>query len=257
MTITIKDFSAGYGKKDVLNGINIEFHPGQIIGMIGPNGAGKSTFIRGMSGVLNDISGEVIYKNEDTFKMSNAERARIISVVPQARQLGGAFSVYEVVMMGRTAYMNFLGQPSKKDVMRVEEAIKKTNLEDLADRMIAELSGGEQQKVLLARALAQETPVMILDEPTTHLDLNNQIEFMHIIKDLAEKENKIILLAEHDLNLVNQFADRVLVIHNGGIYSDGKPQDVISVEMIKEIYNADVLITAHPETKKPVVFPKI
>ena len=257
MDICIKDFSAGYGNKIILSGINCEFPPGQIVGMIGPNGAGKSTFIRGVSGVLNDISGEVLYRGQDTFKMSNAERARIISVIPQSRQLGGAFSVWQVVMMGRTAYMNFLGQPSEKDKKIVDHAIEKTNLGDLSQRMIAELSGGEQQRVLLARALAQETPVLILDEPTNHLDLNNQIEFMRIIRELASKENKIVILAEHDLNLVNQFVDRVIVIYDGGIYDDGLPQNVITKKMIKDIYKADVLISAHPETQKPVVFPKI
>ena len=257
MTLKITDFSAGYGKKIVLEDINCEFYPGQIVGMIGPNGAGKSTFIRGVSGVLKDVSGQVIYKGQNTFKMTNAERARIISVIPQAKQMGGAFSVYQVVMMGRTAYMNFIGQPSKADEEKVQHAIIKTNLQDLSDRLIAELSGGEQQRVLLARALAQETPVMILDEPTNHLDLNNQIEFMHIIKYLAENEKKIIILAEHDLNLVNQFADRVLVINEGEIFDDGKPQDVITKKMIKDVYKADVLISTHPETKKPVVFPKI
>ena len=257
MTLSIKKFSVGYGDNYILSDINCEFEVGKIVGMIGPNGAGKSTFIRGISGVLKDISGHINFDGKNLFEMDNAERARVISVIPQARQLGGAFSVYQVVMMGRTAYMNFLGQPSKDDELAVQKAIEMTNLGDFAERMIAELSGGEQQRVLLARALAQETPVMILDEPTNHLDLSSQIEFMKIIKNLAEVEGKIIVLAEHDLNLVNQFADRVLVIHDGGIYLDGSPENVITVEMVKEIYKADVLITEHPETKKPILFPKI
>jgi len=180
---------------------------GEILALIGPNGAGKSTLIRAVSGVINVDKGSLSYDDQDLRALSISERATILGVVPQARPLGGAFSVEQTVLLGRTAHMNFLGRTKPEDQEIARWAMAKTGVEDLAQRRNAELSGGEQQRVLLARALAQQTPVLLLDEPTNHLDLEHQIKFLSLIQELARQENLAVLIALHDLNQVSQYAD--------------------------------------------------
>ena len=163
--------------------------PGEILALIGPNGAGKSTLIRAASGVVPIASGQVCVNGQDLTGMSHSQRAKILAVVPQARQLGGAFSVEQAVMMGRTPYLNWLGQEGEADKAAVRLALEQTCLDTFADRQIAKLSGGEQQRVLLARALAQSTPVLLLDEPTNHLDLQHQTNLLSLVKKLAKRSN--------------------------------------------------------------------
>ncbi|MDX1268418.1 MAG: ABC transporter ATP-binding protein, partial [Oceanisphaera sp.] len=164
--LEIKNLKTGYGDRTVLDGISMQVAQGEILAVIGPNGAGKSTLIRAISGVIGHQGGGVNYLGEDILGLSNLRRARILAVVPQARQVGGAFTVEQTVMMGRTPYLSWLGNPTDHDHLIVRQALEQTQISELAHRKNAELSGGEQQRVLLARALAQQTPVLLLDEPT-------------------------------------------------------------------------------------------
>jgi iron complex transport system ATP-binding protein len=170
--------------------------------------------------------------------------------------LGGAFTVAQTVMLGRTAYMNWLGRPKSEDEAAVLWAMEQTGLVDLADRRNAELSGGEQQRVLLARALAQKTPVLLLDEPTNHLDLQHQIHFLSLVLDLVRREKLAVLMAMHDLNQVSTYADRVAFLVGGAMLVEGSPREVLTAEHIAAAYQTQVEIIHHPKYDTPLILPK-
>jgi iron complex transport system ATP-binding protein len=255
--LSIKDLKVAYGARAVLRDISFEVHPGEILALIGPNGAGKSTFIRAVSGVIPIVSGSINAMGQDLSKLSSSQRAKLLSVVPQARQLGGAFTVEQAVMMGRTPYMSWLGHEGETDKATVRMALKQTDLDGFSDRHIADLSGGEQQRVLLARALAQSTPILLLDEPTNHLDLQHQVDLLKLIKRLAAEKQLTVVMALHDLNLVSFFADRTALLVDGELTSIGKTKDVLNAEQISTAYHTKVDIVHHPVTEAPIIIPDI
>jgi len=254
--LKIDSLTVAYSDKVVLRDVSFEVQPGEILALIGPNGAGKSTLIRAASGVTLIKAGRISVNGQDLTGLTHRRRAKILAVVPQARQLGGAFSVEQAVMMGRTPYLNWLGQESEADKAAVRLALKQTSLEPFAERQIAKLSGGEQQRVLLARALAQSTPVLLLDEPTNHLDLQHQTNLLTIVKKLAEEKRLAVIMAMHDLNLVSFFADKVALLVNGELNNLGTPQEVIRAESISAAYQTPVEIVHHPVTGAPLIFPQ-
>lgn len=254
--LKINSLTVAYGDKTVLRDVSLDVLPGETLALIGPNGAGKSTLIRATSGVVPIKSGRVSVNGQDLTGLPHNQRAKILSVVPQARQLGGAFSVEQAVMMGRTPYLNWLGQEGEADKAAVRLALQQTCLDTFADRQIANLSGGEQQRVLLARALAQSTPVLLLDEPTNHLDLQHQTNLLSLVKRLAQENQLAILMALHDLNLVSFYADKVALIVNGELRHQGTPSEVIRAEYISAAYRTPVEVVPHPVTGAPIIFPK-
>lgn len=256
MKLEIHHLSVRYGTKVALSNIDLVIKPGQVVALVGPNGAGKSTMIRAISGILPVHSGKITYGNRDLLKINHAARARVLAVVPQARQLGGAFSVEQTVMLGRTAYMNWLGNATEEDKEVVHWAMSQTGISELAMRRNAELSGGEQQRVLLARALAQKTPVLLLDEPTNHLDLQHQNNFLSLVLELTKKQNLAVLMAMHDLNQVSTYADYIVLLKKGSILSLGSPKDVLTIDTIESAYQTRVEIIYHPQYETPLILPK-
>ena len=253
--LQIRSLSAAYGKVKALNDISLDVERGEIVGVIGPNGAGKSTLIKVLSGVLGHSSGEVLINGKDVNSYSPSQRARALAVVPQARQLGGAFSVEQAVLLGRTAYLGFLGKPTSEDLLKSDWAMEQTGVDALADRKLAEISGGEQQRVLLARALAQDTPVLLLDEPTNHLDLRYQVNLLKLVKKLVKQEGLSVLMAMHDLNQVSGTADRVVLLAEGRVKAIGPPEEVLTPENISNAYQTEIETFTHPKTKKHMIFP--
>jgi iron complex transport system ATP-binding protein len=239
-----------------LNAVSFGVNKGERLAVVGPNGAGKSTLIRALSGVLNARSGMMKIDGVNLNGLSTQKRAQLLSVVPQAGQLGGAFSVEQTVLLGRTAYMGWLGQPCGDDLEKVELAIQRANLIDLKERRIAELSGGERQRVLLARALAQDTPIMLLDEPTNHLDLRHQIEFLDLIRELTVQEELTVLMALHDLNLVSTYADRTVLLHEGSVVAMGDTKDVLTSDNISKTYGVRVQVVSAPGVDAPIILPR-
>jgi len=252
----IQEISARYGDNLALDNISLNVREGEIVGLIGPNGAGKSTLIKVLSGVLRPSGGEVFIQGQSIISLTPAARARRIAVVPQARQLGGAFSVRQAVLLGRTAYLGFLGKPGQKDLQILDWAMKETAVDTLADRKLAEISGGEQQRVLLARALAQDARVLLLDEPTNHLDLKYQVSLLRLIRELVDKENLSVLMAMHDLNQVSGVVDRVALLVDGSLRCIGKPEQVLTPENIQDAYQTEVEAFLHPGSGKHYLFPK-
>ena len=253
--LQIRSLSANYGDVIAIKDISLDVQQGEIVGLIGPNGAGKSTLIKVLSGVLKASAGEVLINQKEVSTYSPGQRARTIAVVPQARQLGGAFSVEQAVLLGRTAYLGFLGKPAREDLRKVAWAMKQTAVDFLADRKLAEISGGEQQRVLLARALAQDTPVLLLDEPTNHLDLKYQVNLLKLVKKLVKQEGLSVLMAMHDLNQVSGTADRVALLANGQLKAIGSPEEVLTQENILQAYQIEIDTFTHPKTNKHMIFP--
>jgi iron complex transport system ATP-binding protein len=217
---------------------------GSILGVIGPNGAGKTTLLRAVSGTIPLANGRIEFRGKDLTHLTVLERARLIAVVPQARRLPGAFTCLETVMMGRTPHLNWLGHFDERDRGLALEAMRKTGTLDMAGRLIGELSGGEQQRVLLARSLAQTAPILLLDEPTTHLDLQYQLNLLSLVRELVRNggldgkdPSLTVLMTLHDLNLVGHYADQVAVMVHGEIESKGAPQDVLTTDTLSSAFN--------------------
>jgi len=238
--LEIKNLIAGYENKSVLKDISLSVGSGEILAVIGPNGAGKTTLIRAVSGTMPLVEGKAKFNGKPIMSLTVSQRARLIAVVPQAKHMGGAFTVRQAVLMGRTAHMGWLGRESQKDMRIVETVLARSGLTAYAERQIAHLSGGEQQRVMLARALAQKTPVLLLDEPTNHLDLRFQVELLILIKHLVREDQLTVIFAMHDLNLVSAIVDKVEIMVAGRIHAIGLQKDVLTAEMVTPIYGIPV-----------------
>lgn len=254
--LQIQSLSVRYNGHDILNDVNLSIVPGQILSVIGPNGAGKSTLIRSISGVLALRQGKITVDGKDLTRMTAMQRARYLSVVPQARELPGAFDVYQAVLLGRTPFLGWLGRTGQHDHRLVDYALQATGLTHLAHRRLGTLSGGEQQRVLLARALAQDTPILLLDEPTTHLDLEHQSSILSLLRNLATEKHLAVLLVLHDLNLAALYSDRIAVVWQGSIGYEGSPEEVLTSENLSKVYHVPVQVIAHPEYGTPLILPE-
>lgn len=255
--------TTAYQSRLILQQVSLQVKPGEILAVIGPNGAGKSTLIRALSGVVPLQSGKIEFAGQDLQRLSPLQRARLVAVVPQARDLPPAFTVYESVLLGRTPYLGWLGQADRQDHEKTRLALRYTHTLELADRRVGELSGGEQQRVLLARALAQDTPVLLLDEPTTHLDLQHQSQLLNLVQQLAHGESRegitprqvAVLMVLHDLNLASLYADRVAILSQGQVRQVGTPEEVLTVKNLAAIYQVPIAIMPHPQYGTPLVLP--
>ncbi len=255
MALVIKNLSVAYEHRVVLDDVSFQLTKGCILGLIGPNGAGKTTLIRAISGVLSPKSGKILVERTDLVNLSVMERARLIAVVPQARSLPGAFTGWETVLLGRTPYLNWLGQVSQKDEAIARQAMEMTDTLDLMDRRLEELSGGEQQSLLLARALAQSAPILLLDEPTTHLDLQHQMELLNQVHRLAKLHNLVVVMVLHDLNQVSRFADEVVLLVNGKVRAHARTKDVMNSRTLSVAFEVGLKVVKTQESRFPVVIP--
>lgn len=240
--LNVRSLDCGYENKPVLREINFTLEDGQILALIGPNGAGKSTLIKAISGILTPGAGSIELDGRDLIHCRTDVRARLVAVVPQARNLPPAFSAWEVAAMGRTPYLNWLGQISIRDEDLIKQAMQQTGTLEFASRPVGELSGGEQQRLLLARALVQQTPLLLLDEPTSHLDMQYQVHLIHTLRELVDtpqpgQDRRSAIIAMHDLNLVERVADRVILIVNGRIAAAGAPSEVLQPKILSEAYH--------------------
>ena len=256
MLLKVDIQKAGYSGRVVLRDICFELPAGRILALIGPNGSGKTTLIRALSGVLPIVDGSLHINGTNLLHVTQQERARLVAVVPQSTFIPSTFTVEEVVTMGRTPYINWLGSTSEKDRQTVEIALAATDITHFKVRLCGELSAGERQRVILARALAQDTPVLLMDEPTSHLDLRYQIEFLELAVSLAKEQNKTVLIALHDLNLAVRFSDEVLAMKDGASAALGKTSDVLIPETIERIYGLAVDVFKSPDKRRTVVLPK-
>ncbi len=254
--LLVENLSVTLNHDPILEAISFELHKSKILGLVGPNGAGKTTLIRAINGSIDVEQGEIIFKKHDLTSMPVQERARYIATVPQNRTIPAGFQVRQIVLMGRTPYLNWFGRSSKEDEEIAENAMRRTDILHLADTMADELSGGEQQRVILARAFAQNTPLLLLDEPTTHLDIRFQMEFLDLLLEHVKKENMSVIIAMHDLNQAMRFCDEVLLLSRGKIYANGKPKVVLTEKKLSTVYQYPIKIK-HSNGNVPVfIYPK-
>jgi iron complex transport system ATP-binding protein len=253
MEIHFDEVSFGYGRRVVLHDISLAVKGGEILGVVGPNGVGKSTLIRGASGVMKPHSGYVLVNGQDLDTLPLRRRAQIVAVVPQAVQLPETFLAEDVVLMGRTAHLGWLGQEGESDRRIAQAAMQQTATLEFAGRQVGELSGGEQQRVLIARALAQKPGVLLLDEPTAHLDLKHQDEVLRLIRTLAKENDLAVILTLHDLNLVARYTDRVALLSDGGIRKTGDARGVLTPEELAAAYGIAIHVTDHPIHGTPLI----
>ncbi len=257
MVLEVESLRIAYGPRLVLKDISFNVSAGEILGVIGPNGAGKTTLIRALSGVIPPVSGQIRVSGDYLAALKPNERARRVAVVPQARNLPPAFTGWELVLLGRTPHLNWLGQVTPKDEARVRQALIRADALDLADRRLGELSGGEQQRLLLARAMAQEAPLLLLDEPTAHLDLQYQVSLLEQVSDLARREQLAVVVALHDLNLVSRYADRVALLVEGELRGLGAPAQVLRPDLLEQAYRIPLQVLRSPESGRQVILPAI
>ncbi len=229
--------------------------PGHTVGVIGPNGAGKSTLIRLLSRLLVPAGGSVRLNGRGLAHWRPAELARVLAVVPQDPELPPAFTAWEMVLMGRTPYLGWMGQESERDRAIVRQAMEETGVYHLAHRLISQLSGGERQRVVVARALAQQPQVLLLDEPTAHLDINHQVETLSLIARLVKQRDLAALAIFHDLNLAAQYCDELVLLNLGRVEARGTPAQVLTPALLKRVYGAEVVVIPHPQNGLPTVLP--
>lgn len=244
--VEIKNFSYKTKDKIILDNISIKFPEKKFIGIIGPNGAGKSTLLKNIYGVLSSKEGDIFIDNENIKNMKGRERAKKIAVLSQEDREDFDFAIEDIVEMGRYPYKNIFENYSKKDREIAMKMLEKVGMENYMGRNFKELSGGEKQRVLIARALAQDTPILILDEPTNHLDIGYQLQLLHLIKHL----DKSVIAALHDLNVAAIFCDYIYVLKDGKLVTEGTPEEVLSRENLKNIFNIECYIGKNPINDK-------
>jgi iron complex transport system ATP-binding protein len=243
----------GYDGREVLHGLDLALASGEFLGVLGPNGSGKSTLLRAMTGVLPLTAGEVRLFGKPLRELARREIARRVGVVPQAGAPPFEFTVREVVGMGRTPHIGRLHGETDRDCAAIEAALERTDTRDLADRLLSELSGGEAQRVIIARALAQEPELLLLDEPTAFLDLSHQIEVFELLRRLNRDEGLTVLCISHDVNLASLYCDRLVLLRDGVVADEGRPADVITPTRIKDVYGASVLVDDDTPSGRPRV----
>jgi iron complex transport system ATP-binding protein len=251
--LKVVDVSFSYNHRETLKDISFGIKKGEILAILGPNGAGKTTLLRIISGALTPSEGEVFFEGISIKKILPKEKAKKIAVLPQNEPLVEYLKVKEMVMLGRAPYFSLLFGPRKADEEIVKECLNMVGMKEFAERKMGELSGGERQKVLIARALAQQPRLLLLDEPIVHLDLSHQLEILFLLKKLKEERNLAIISVLHDVNLASYFSDRLLLMKEGKIFAFGEPKDVITQENIKKVFNIHAIVRSNPLSSRPYI----
>jgi len=229
-------------EEDVLKGVEFNAVGGEITTLLGPNGSGKTTVFKCIAGLWKPQRGEILFNKKDISNLPYEKRAKMLAIVPQEHEPPFPYSVLDAVLMGRVSHVSLFSSPSKYDYFKAEEAIESVGISHLKEKAYTRVSGGERQLVLIARALAQEAPVMLLDEPTSHLDFRNQVIVLNKIKEIARYKGLIVLMTLHDPNLAMLFSDKVVMMNNGHVISKGFPQEVITEDNLKSVYMIDVSV---------------
>ncbi len=253
--LNISDFSCGYASKFQIFVDKLCVERGDFVGIIGPNGAGKTTLFRGLTGELPDASGHLTFKDEDLIRMQRQKRARHLSIVNQA--IGNpTIPVEEYVMLGRMPFRKaWHFMESAHDYEMVHRFMKMTDTYRFKDKLMSELSGGEQQLAAIARALAQEPELLLLDEPTAHLDISHSVSILNLLQKLNQEEKLTIMMVIHDLNLAGEFCEKLILMKNGKVFAKGTPEKVLTYQNIEAVHDAVVITQRNPLSGKPAIFP--
>ncbi len=249
--LKLEHLTLGYGRQTVLTDISLTAEKREMLGIIGPNGSGKSTLIKGICHLLEPRTGRVLIDGKDISRLSRGQLARLMAVVPQTPNLPDTFTAFEIVLMGRTPYLGRFRFEGIRDFDIAWKAMEITNTQSIAERTMDQLSGGQKQLLTIARALAQEPELILLDEPTAHLDINYQVETLSFVRSLCKEKQLTALTVLHDLNLAAQYCDRLALVSDGRLHAVGTPYDVITEKNISEVYGANVSVYPHPVNNLP------
>ena len=253
--LAIEDVDCFYDSVRILENVRFSVKTGTFLGILGPNGSGKTTLLKSISRVLKPRKGAILLDDVNVYKMKGSEAAKHMAVVPQDSSVAFSFTALQVVLMGRAPHLSRLQTEGEKDIAIAKKSMEYTSTWNLADRLITELSGGERQRVIIARALTQEPTILLLDEPTSHLDISNQLEIMDLLKQLCRDKKLLIVGVFHDFNLAARYCDEVILLKKGKIVAAGKTSEILTEENIKEVFGIDVIVNKHPVTDLPFVIP--
>jgi iron complex transport system ATP-binding protein len=248
--------AVGYDKTPVVDALDISFATGSITALIGPNASGKSTLLRGLSRLLPPLSGSVLLDGDDLARLPSRSIAQRLGILPQGPTAPEGITVADLVARGRHPHARLLQRAGRGDLEIVAHALTVTGTAELAERPVDSLSGGQRQRVWIAMALAQETPLLLLDEPTTYLDIAHQIEVLDLLQDLRSAEGKTIVIVLHDLEQAAAYADRLVVMSSGSIVADGAPSDVLTEELLQQVFGLRARVMPDPDTGSPLVLPR-
>ncbi len=256
MMLDIRDLTCGYGDKLILRNVSVSVERGEFVAIIGPNGSGKTTLLRAISKTIVPIEGHISFEGHSLDRLTFRSLAQRLAVVTNLTDDGGLdMTVEDFVLLGRIPHrVGVSFTDTRKDLGSAHSAMVQTDVARLKDRLVARLSSGEKQLVFIARALAQEPALLLLDEPTSHLDVTHQVRVLDLVKRLNREQGLTVITVLHDLNLAGQYADRLLLLNNGSIYKDGTPRDVLTYQNIEEVYETLVVVRENPVTDKPYVF---
>lgn len=254
-TIQTKSLTLGYGDSIIIDELDLNIPKGEITVFIGGNGCGKSTLLRSMARLLKPEAGSVLLAGKEIAKLPTKEVAKNLSILPQTPVAPEGLTVLQLVKQGRFPYQTWLKQWSDEDEQIVMRSLQATRMMDYKDRPVDELSGGQRQRAWIAMTLAQDTDVILLDEPTTYLDMTHQIEILDLLFELNEKENRTIVMVLHDLNLACRYAHNIVAIRDKKVYAQGTPESVISCQMVRDVFDMNCQVTMDPLFGTPLCIP--
>lgn len=253
--IEVKDLRCSLGGREILSGVDFTIQKAKFYSIIGPNGSGKTTLLRTIVASLVPESGQLLIDNVPIADLRGKELAKKLAYVSQNTNSDNDFNVLDYVLMGRYPYLGLLQSEDEKDLEYARKSMELTNTLYLKDKKLNEISGGERQRVVVARALTQDTPIILLDEPISQLDIHHQIQLMDTLSSMVEDRGITIIAVLHDLNIASQYSDYVILLNNGKIIKNGTPEEVLLKETILDVYDMEVQILKNPETGKPLVIP--
>ncbi len=254
-TLTAQDVALAYGDHRVIDALDVTVKPGRITAIVGGNGCGKSTLLRGLARLLKPGAGRILLDGRDLHSLPSKEVARTLGLLPQSPVAPEGIAVADLVGRGRHPHQRLLSRWSNRDYEVVANALEATGITDLADRSVDELSGGQRQRVWIAMALAQETDILLLDEPTTFLDVAHQVEVLDLLTDLNRSLGTTIVMVLHDLNLAARYADVLVAMRSGSVHAIGTPDEVITAESVREVFGLASQVVPDPVSGKPIVLP--
>ncbi|MDI9913783.1 ABC transporter ATP-binding protein [Rhodococcus sp. IEGM 1379] len=253
--LVAENLTLGYGDRIIVDGLDLEIPTGVITTVIGPNGCGKSTLLRALGRLLKPKSGSVVLDGKAISSMKTKEVARILGMLPQTPVAPEGLTVADLVARGRHPHQSWIRQWSADDEGEVAQALALTGVSDLADRPVDQLSGGQRQRAWISMALAQGTDILLLDEPTTYLDLAHSMEVLDLVDQLHEEMGRTVVMILHDLNLAVRYSDHLIVMRDGAVVAAGIPKDIISAELLLEVFGLEAVVIDDPVSDRPLIVP--